>query len=332
MEFKRYPSIENSYQIKTVSHIVESEKSRQEWIVHEKIHGANFAIYFDGKEARAAKRSSFLGKGVNFYSAEKILDRNQKKLVNSFEYLCLQVLEKVSYFILYGEVYGGGNHPDLKEPSTCKMVQKEIWYRPDHDFIAFDLCAILEDGSECFLPWPIFTQFCEEVVIKYPPVLFKGTLQECLQYPNEFYPYNPFKLPKLDKNVCEGTVIRSVNPFYLPNGKRAILKNKNDKFMEVKKVKNKPVQLPDSFVEWSSVATNYITQNRLNNVLSKMDEITSMKQIGEVIKNFAEDWKEEFLETYPELKEYPAKDLKLIFKAANNNAIKLIKEWFGKNV
>lgn len=332
MEFKRYPSIENSYQVKTVAHIIEAPESKQDWIVHEKIHGANFAFYFNGDEVRRAKRSSFLGEESNFFGSKEVYNRYQKRLKDSFKLLKNHVLEDVSYFILYGELYGGGPHPDLDKPNSHKMIQKEIWYRPDHDFIAFDLCAVLKDGTEQYLPWNTFVQFCECEGIKYPPQLFKGTLQECLQYPNEFYPYNPFDFSELDKNICEGTVIRSVEPFYLPNGKRAILKNKNDKFMEVKKVKNKEIQLPDSFEQWSNTANYYVNQNRLNSVLSKMDEITSMKQIGEVIKSFTEDWQNEFYETYPELKEYPKKDLKLIFRMANNNGIKLIKEWFANNV
>jgi len=335
MEFKRYPSIENSYQIKTVSHIIESEKSKQDWVVHEKIHGANFALYFNGTEAKAAKRNSFLEGGENFYSANKILDKYKEKLVKSFSNVSSEILHivpNISYCILYGELYGGGVHPDLKEPNSHKMIQKEIFYRPDHDFIAFDLCVVFENEEEAFLPWPLFTKFCNSVDIEYPKILFKGSLQECLQYPNEFYPYNPFGLSELDKNVCEGTVIRPTNPFWLNNEKRAVLKNKNDKFMEIKKVKNKPIELPDSFVEWSNVANNFITENRLNNVLSKLGEITSMKQIGEVIKNFSQDWKDEFLEIYPDLKNYPQKDLKNIFREANTNGIKLIKEWFAKNV
>lgn len=51
MKFSRYSSIENSYRLKTVYHIMET-CANMNFVVQEKIHGSNFSIYTDGKTVR----------------------------------------------------------------------------------------------------------------------------------------------------------------------------------------------------------------------------------------------------------------------------------------
>ena len=49
--------------------------NRAEWVVTEKIHGANFAMVSDGVAIRAAKRKAFLSPGEDFFDHEAVLAR-----------------------------------------------------------------------------------------------------------------------------------------------------------------------------------------------------------------------------------------------------------------
>jgi len=72
--------------------------------------------------------------------------------------------------------------------------------------------------------------------IFYATPLLEGTLEECLKFNitiNSSIPKH-FGLPELEKNQCEGVVIKSVEYKYKPTGnKRYILKYKNQKFAEI---------------------------------------------------------------------------------------------------
>ena len=60
----------------------------------------------------------------------------------------------------------------------------------------------------------------------YAKPLFKGTIDECLAYPNEFQSKIAEWLgyPAIEDNICEGIVIRPVTPHYLRTGSRALIK------------------------------------------------------------------------------------------------------------
>ena len=88
-----------------------SEKlSKEEWVVTEKVHGANFSCHTDGKECRYARRRDFLKENEGFYDfkkadfmtdfSAKVLDIFQrvKEIVNDGE---------IFHVIVYGELFGG---------------------------------------------------------------------------------------------------------------------------------------------------------------------------------------------------------------------------------
>lgn len=50
-------------------------------------------------------------------------------------------------------------------------------------------------------------------------------------------------LPPIADNICEGVVIRPVTPTYLRNGCRVLIKNKNARFAEKKRVKKHDAKL-----------------------------------------------------------------------------------------
>ena len=61
MIFRKYDTIENVYNTEFINKIFSERKSSGSWVVHEKIHGSNFSIWYDGSEVQFASRSGFIG-------------------------------------------------------------------------------------------------------------------------------------------------------------------------------------------------------------------------------------------------------------------------------
>jgi len=153
-----------------------------------------------------------------------------------------------------------------------------------------------------------------------------------LGYPNSFESTipNELNLPILKSNIAEGIVIiRPNKTSYFENGVRVILKSKNEKWAENKKY-HKPIRKKDKVskkvMELQAAIQNYVTENRLNNVVSKIGEITK-KDFREVMRLFSTDVVEDFLKDYSHLtEELEKKELKAITKSFAKRAMELVKE------
>mmetsp|Transcript_13893 Transcript_13893/g.32394 ORF Transcript_13893/g.32394 Transcript_13893/m.32394 type:complete len:108 (-) Transcript_13893:110-433(-) len=92
MKFKKYTSIENSHRKKFVADCVSAIElgyCKDDFVVEEKAHGANFAFYYDGTELKTASRSGFLEKnGEGFYKSHH-LKRRYEKAIEELYYLLL---------------------------------------------------------------------------------------------------------------------------------------------------------------------------------------------------------------------------------------------------
>ena len=149
-------------------------------------------------------------------------------------------------------------------------------------------------------------------------------MEECLNYPNEFDSFIPVWLgmPKLDvPNICEGTIIKPIVNTYLNNGKRVVLKNKNDKFKEKAHANDrqpKIVEYSDNLNKCIEEVALYVTKNRLDNVLSK-DVYELPKEMGRLMKNYAADVLDDFI-----------KDNEEIYNLLEKGELKILKKNLGK--
>ncbi len=66
MEFKKYNSIENAYQKVVLEQIIIHGFEKETYVVQEKVHGANFSFFTDGKEVKIAKRTDFIEENEMF--------------------------------------------------------------------------------------------------------------------------------------------------------------------------------------------------------------------------------------------------------------------------
>jgi Rnl2 family RNA ligase len=323
MKFKKYSSIENAYRQKVVDNLM-TYNPKGPYVVQEKIHGANFAIYVDESGVKYAKRSGFIDNPASFYRADIIAEKYGEKAQKLFDYVQNPLSDEEVTLSIHGEIYGGSYpHKDVEAiKGGAKKVQSGVFYCPEVEFIAFDLKL---NGD--YISIETMNTLLDEFNIPRLKVLKEGTLKECLEYPNEFNS-NLHGLPELEDNTCEGVVIKSIDPDRMPNGDRYILKNKNAKWSE--KGKKGPVtvkELPAHVIPFVETAVSYINENRLRNVLSKIGPITNAKAaFSTVISPLNQDVIEDFMKENPEFAELDKSDRGIVTKQINKAAANLIRE------
>ncbi len=305
LEFKKYTSIENSFNEEFIQQIKDEGLSNIAYVVQEKVHGANCCFMTDGVIVQFAKRTAPVEPGEKFYDYEELLERYTGKILALFasikkDHAGLQEL------LVYGEMFGGKYpHKDVKNDNKILNIQKGVFYTPLHEFYAFDLFIVIENGRR-YLSVKESNHYFEKGQYIYAKTLFEGTLDQCIAYPNAFQSKVSEWLgyPPIDDNICEGIIIRPETPAYLSNGTRILIKNKNERFAEKKAVKKRQ---PSAFKETTysqelntvlPMVADYVTENRLNNVISKIGQISMPADFGKLTGLFGKDVLEDFFKEH----------------------------------
>lgn len=321
MKFQKYSTIENSYRTGFTDKIICEGLSSGEWVIQEKIHGANFSMYATGEEVKAARRTEFLTMGEQFYSCSEVIGKYSADARNMFK-----TSGAKQELIIYGELFGGNYpHRGVAQNNNVSAVQKGIYYSPNIEFMVFDIQI---DGE--YLNIYMVSDLCCQHNIPFIPVIKKGTYKECLKYPNNFQSMISLdlSLPEIKDNQCEGVVIKPSHPKFLGNGCRVILKNKNPKFAEkVKEPKPIPEPLSGDLLVVAESMSTFITKNRLVNVLSKIGEVTD-KDFGRILGLFVQDVITDFKKEHNNLDNFDKKGQKKVFKSVNRLCAALIRENF----
>jgi Rnl2 family RNA ligase len=305
MTFKKYSSIENTFDKDFVERIKLECSEQQEFVVQEKVHGSNICFVTDGSSVHFGKRTGFVEAGEKFYDYEALLERYTPRVVSLF-LLVRQSFPDLATLSVFGEMFGGKYpHPQVKNDPKIMLIQKGVYYCPQHEFYAFDLYLTINESGR-FLPVDEANAFFEQGGFFYAKTLFRGSLHQCLQFPDD----GPSQisqwmgLPPIEDNICEGIVIRPADPTYLCNGARVLLKSKNARFAEKKAVKKRAPKLfvapsySESLNNLLLVIEEYVTENRLNNVVSKIGQISVPKDTGKLIGLFSKDILDDFLKEH----------------------------------
>ena len=326
--FKKYNSIENSYRQAFLDLIKSHGFWEQTYIVQEKAHGANLSYWTtDGRQFFAAKRTSKIGFGEKFYNYDRILTDLQPKFTKIWQAVKRKnpTLTQLTFF---GELIGGDYpHQSVAIDNTASKVQKGIYYSPHNVFFAFDILL----NGETFLEAEEANTYFEQQDILHAKTLFKGNLEDCLNYPNSFETTIPatLGLPALTPNICEGVIIKPIKPCFFGGGSRVILKNKNEQWSENTKY-HQPIRttapLSEKVLQLQEVILTYATENRLHNVLSKIGPVTH-KDIGKVLGLFNKDIVDDFFKDYEEVvAELEKKELKTIKKGIGRTTASMVKK------
>ena len=334
IQFKKYNSIENTFDKEFMEKILIEECDKQEFVVQEKVHGANACMVTDGETVSFGKRTGFVEAGEKFYDYEELLERYTPKVISLFSAV-KNTFTDVKTLMIFGEMFGGKYpHPDVKNSNKTMLIQKGVHYCPNHEFYVFDL-YIINGETGRFLTVDEANAFFEQEGFFYAKSLFRGTFAECIKFPNDSPSLIAYwlGLPPIEDNICEGVVIRPVVPTYLNNGARVLLKSKNARFAEKKSIKKRE---PKLFVEPSyseelnnllPVVEEYVTENRLNNVTSKIGPVSVPKDTGKLIGLFSKDILDDFLKEHSgEYAVLEKGEQKIFNRHINSLAVEMIKK------
>ena len=340
LKFNKYSSIENTYQTLYLNKVRQIVPKDAIWDVTEKVHGANCCIITNGNDTKFAKRSGIIKEGENFFNYEKVLEEFRPKIINAFNYIKKKYETNETIINLvqfYGELFGGAYpHPDVPRNSQFNSVQKGLYYAPYQSFYGFDIAIVYKSSEKEGRFWlnpDEMADVFEKNDIFYSKSLFRGTLDECLEFNNAFQSNIPtwLGLPPIEDNICEGVVFKPMVPYFFNNGDRILLKNKNERFSEKKKEKVHKVipDLPEDVKKAISTVSEYINDNRLNNVISHEGEFDMPKDFGRLIKLFTMDILNDFIKEYKEWNSLEKVNQKLVTKEVNSLAVKVIKDHYG---
>jgi Rnl2 family RNA ligase len=294
----------------------------KDWFVTEKIHGANLCIGVSKEGVKFYSRNQLIENTSKFFSLHTIEEELTEKAHN----IWMDSLGNEVYIV--GEIYGGRYpHEDVEVNPAVKTVQKGVYYSSDTQFRCFDIRLNDSTNTEAvanqeFLFFSDTIKVCNNFGLDVVPVLFKGSLEKCLQVENKFITKIPEmnRLPALEGNYAEGVVIRPDVTVFMDNGSRCILKSKIDFFSE-NKVKDKPKinkKTLDKFPEIDIL----INKNRISSAVSKLPEFEMPKSFGALLKEMNVDILSEI--KLPEDKQ----ERKIISKYVNTQCAQLIKQTF----
>lgn len=312
--FREYSSITGSTG-KSLKHLSKLgyDITKDDWIVTEKIHGANFSFIVRGEFLWCCKRSGLLGVDEKFFSASEIQQKytldaykiHQKILAQSTD------SDNIDYIQIFGEIFGGiydGIYDGCKK--TGSSVQKGVFYNPEIDFLVFDikvvtktLSAYKDDKGELmpiswFLSYTEVMQLLEGLTLRCVPIMAQGKMADLLKISSKFITTIPklYNLPEVENNWAEGYVIK-INSQHQGTRSRPMLKIKNEEsFGEVKPHKPSNIKLiePEQFIkDHTVVILNYCTQNRFNNLISKIGKESHRDKIlGMFVADACKDYQE----------------------------------------
>jgi len=330
MTFKKFTSIENSYSQGFIDIIKAEGYADEKFVAQEKAHGGNLSIWTDdGINFRTAKRTAFLEVDEKFYNHQLILENLKPKLMQLWKELNKN--SPLSQMALYGEIIGGTYpHKDVPKTKGAIRVQKGVFYSPSNEFYAFDLLL----NNKQYVNLDRLNTLLESNGFLYATTIFTGSLAEVLKYPNTFQSVisSQLGLPEIKDNNCEGVVIRTLNDVRLNNGQRILLKNKNEKWSEKEKATRrvKPIEvISEPVIELQQEIALYATENRLNNVISKIGNITKQdfgKLMGLLSTDVVDDFSKENIQ---KLSSLDKKEIKQVTKSINKKVMGLVKTKLG---
>lgn len=322
IKFKSYPEMENHTRTKTINLVVELGHAADsvEWVAREKIHGTNFSLITNGIEFTAARRSGLLEPEDKFYDRYVIERRYANNIIKLYHNMVrlgyVTPAEQINVFGEYAGVMASG-----------KWIQTGIDYGPQ-DFYPFDIMVLDAEGNVSrIIDDNVFEDLIRDVQMKPAPLLARGTFKEIMSIPVDLQSVvidyaagNPFEIKVGTTNIAEGYVAKPNVSTRFGNGSRIAIKCKNEKWSEVgsgKAVQAKIVEMTDDDKAIVTELVQYITENRLKNVISKIGT-PELRDFGKVMGLMSRDIQKDFeLDTSKDLKD--TDDLSRVIRALNSD-------------
>lgn len=285
--FAKFPSLENHYREKELARWLElyPELSYTSYAILEKLDGANIQFIFFPEERSfaIASRNQIIPRNENFFGVWDLVLSDP--ILKEFTAKMSEVaIRQKMVFNIYGELIG---------PSIMRRVdygEKKIRFFSSRTNL-YSFGKRLFTRLEPFLyTRDLFIGLgLKDLLAPTLAVLNgEGSLQNALDYDINF----DSVIVNRENNTAEGIVITPLSTmFHSPVGETFILKKKHEKFAEKKQgKKNKEViKIPDEVQELKEKFGEYINENRIQSLFSKIGVISSESEIGKYLKLVIED-------------------------------------------
>ncbi|MEU7725549.1 RNA ligase family protein [Streptomyces sp. NPDC040724] len=189
------------------------EARGRDWVAHEKIHGANFAVVCDEAGAHPAKRRELLADaGLDeFFGVGRIWPALAVAATRCAQALRAECGAASSAVVtLYGELAGGHYpHPDVPPARGAEPVQTGVWYAPDLLWLPFDATVADGDGPR-WVADRTLRAAADAAGLVCVPLLAEGPIARLQELPVVFPTRLPglLGLPALPDNLAEGLVVK----------------------------------------------------------------------------------------------------------------------------
>jgi len=307
-------------------------------IWQQKVHGANFGIYFDGENFAINKRSSFITTEDNFMGNRWVKHVEEIKPNLRAAYADLKDLfPQITQAAFHCELAGG--HYDGEGEG---QIQGNTHYCKNQFLYFFDIRIFynvtLEDGTttvENRVINPLkAADIFEKNDIYYAKIRGAGTLIELVRSAGDWTNYVSKELEGGQIVESEGMVIKSVEDDKLYWGEsRIIVKKINPAFEESSKSKKNNKKTDDNGASKETVdyvldATQHVTEMRLNKVCGNLgysEDNFEGKFFGDIVKAMLEDVVKEMKSEGVEM---PVEDMKYINKKLTSQIAPMIRAKF----
>lgn len=279
--FKKYQSIENSYQTSHIEFYVNKfgkELLDSTFVVTEKLDGANFQINITKEEIKYGRRTDYLKEDEKFFNWNEI--KGKYEVIGKHIQQCLNMPKEKQIIVLGRELKI--SEITLYFEMISNKINKRVKYFYDDRTELVCIDVIIDNKKLSYFDGITFLQSLGLINIRFAPVfgVVEG-LSKALDFPTRFNS----GLIELENNLIEGIVIQPLEPEKFKTNEYFILKKKNKEFMEKIKVEKEYVSYAEKFL----FLDNYINDNRLISTESKLGKFQSTKQIGEFMKEINQD-------------------------------------------
>jgi Rnl2 family RNA ligase len=306
MTFKKYTSLTNHYHesviVKWIAH--HPEMIDMEFVIQEKIHGANIQLDFDENgEMKVGRRTGYLYTGEKFFDIWKVLDGMKDDIEDLRD-------EAISNgpIKLYGELFGGN-------------VQKGVEYGPEKRILFYD---VFSKGK--FFSQENVSYFFKEMVnlphLLVPTINWTVGIDIALNC-NTVFQSKLTPEGFEGANICEGVVIKPWSTVIVdPRDPSSsfMIKKKNQQFLEKQKApKQAPAATPEELKFLQDEFAKLINEQRVESVYSKHGVIENTKDIGKYVGLTFQDALQEFKIEHGEAFDKLSKRSQKIVTVANRN-------------
>lgn len=288
MKFEKYPSLVRSDVVAKGSLLSKYLEGNEEtWYATEKIHGCNFAIYYDGSCWRYAKRTAFLDMEDELFEWQDFFTPGiRTDWMHAIRSLRDNVMhgegEDIDFYnhvIVYGEFFGGEIQDNVQYEQTLNNTK---------DFRIFNVFGYKGNNTYDVLGYEKLKYYFGEDILT--PYITKGKFWDVLQQLD-------MEADSFFGGISEGYVVQPYDNREWKSGDTFLgVKHKTHHFTEVA-----PAKLNDLIGRAATLEDlkRYLTDNRLDNIASKGYSMTR-ENMGELMDVLMADVFEDYEGDIPE--------------------------------